>query len=412
LTLPAAAKSGHPARRLRILVLTSTFPRGQGDTTPPFVLDLCRELAREFDVHVLAPHAPGARPEENMDGVHVHRFRYLPERAQRLAYDGGITARLRRCPWLLLQVPFFVVALTLAACRLARALAPDAIHAHWLLPQGWAALLVRRACGRAVPVLCTLHGSDVHAWNAWPLRALKARALRAMTHLTAVSAALRDAALAAGADPARIEVVPMGVDVDGVFRCGPESGRVPGSAVFAGRLVPGKGVEVLLEAWANVPRATGRALTILGDGPARGALTDQARRLGIDGCVHFVGARPPPVVGDHFRAAAVAVFPFTGPEGLGIVVAEAQACGCPVIVSDIPSMAELVEPGITGSVTPAGDVAALSAAMGAVLGDPAHAARLGRAGREAATRRFAWKSVGACYRQILLKMVGMPLSGV
>ncbi len=60
----------------KILVLTTTFPRWRGDTDPPFVFELCRRLAGNFDVTVLAPHFPGSASEENMDGIRVVRFRY------------------------------------------------------------------------------------------------------------------------------------------------------------------------------------------------------------------------------------------------------------------------------------------------------------------------------------------------
>ncbi|RPJ15456.1 MAG: hypothetical protein EHM37_03645, partial [Deltaproteobacteria bacterium] len=61
-----------------VLVLTSTFPRWEGDVEPPFVYELARRLTDSIVVHVLAPHAPGSKRREILDGVHVHRFRYGP----------------------------------------------------------------------------------------------------------------------------------------------------------------------------------------------------------------------------------------------------------------------------------------------------------------------------------------------
>lgn len=393
----------------RILVLTSTLPRWQGDTTPPFVLDLCRELAREFEVHVLAPHATGAARHELVAGVHVHRFRYLPGRWQRLAYDGGITARIRRRPWFLLQVPCLVMAQLAATLRLVRTLHPVVIHAHWLLPQGLVARLVSRLCGTHPAVLCTLHGTDMHDWHWPPLPWLKSWLLRAMTRVTAVSASLGRAAVAAGADPGNVDVVPMGVDVDGVFHRGIDDSRVPGSAVFVGRLVPGKGVEILLRAWAQLaPDPAARQLIIIGDGPARAQLEQLADSLGLQGRVHYTGALPPPAVAEQFRSAAMAVFPFTGPEGLGIVVAEAQACGCPVVVSDIPAMADLVQAGRTGIVVKNGDVNALAGALSSLILDPGRGKVLAQAARVEVAGKFGWTEVGARYRAIIRQLVSPP----
>ena len=76
---------------MRVLVLTSTFPRWRGDREPPFVFELCRRLAASHELLVLAPHCPGAATEERLaERLTVCRFRYAPERLESLAYEGGI----------------------------------------------------------------------------------------------------------------------------------------------------------------------------------------------------------------------------------------------------------------------------------------------------------------------------------
>ena len=92
-----------PEGRGRILVLSSTFPRWEGDTEPGFVFDLCRHLAAELEVTVLAPHAAGARLRETLAGVSVVRYRYGPSSWEKLAHGSDVTAlrggyrrRLRR----------------------------------------------------------------------------------------------------------------------------------------------------------------------------------------------------------------------------------------------------------------------------------------------------------------------------
>lgn len=399
----APAASARP----KLLVLASTFPRWQGDVTPPFVLDLCRELAGSFEVHVLAPHARGAQTTEVVDGVNVRRFRYLPEVWQTLAYDGGIPERLRREPLALLQVPFFLFAQFCAALRLVWTLRPNVIHAHWVLPQGILALLVSWLCPGRPPVVCTLHGSDVHGLNTRPLRWIRMLTLRRVALVTIVSESLRMPVLGQGVAPDRVHLAPMGVETETLFRPSDAAERPCGVVVFAGRLVAGKGVDVLLRAWAQLPAVQDTAhLLLVGDGPARPALQAQALALGLGNRVHFTGAVPPPAVADRFRSATVAVFPFTGAEGLGLVVAEAQACGCPVIASDIPAVRDTVRPEVTGIVVPPGDVEALARAMQRVLSDPVLALRLARAGRASALEKYSWKVAGARYRDLLRSLAG------
>jgi hypothetical protein len=91
-----------------ILILTSTYPRWQGDTVPAFVHFLCRQLTDKYKVIVLAPHYPGSLSKETIDGVLVYRFRYFFAFAEKLAYDGGIIENLKSnvSKWLL--VPFFL----------------------------------------------------------------------------------------------------------------------------------------------------------------------------------------------------------------------------------------------------------------------------------------------------------------
>jgi glycosyltransferase involved in cell wall biosynthesis len=101
----------------------------------------------------------------------------------------------------------------------------------------------------------------------------------------------------------------------------------------------------------------------------------------------------------------MAVFPFTGPEGLGIVVAEAQACGCPVVVSNIPAMADLVQAGRTGIVVTPGDVDGLVGALSSLIGDPDQGRALAQAARTLVERKFGWSEVGARYQEIVRKLV-------
>jgi len=92
-----------------LLVLTSTFPRWEGDKEPPFVFELSKRLTTHFNVHLLTPHAPNAQLKENIANLEITRFKYFFTRFQTLAYNGGILANLKRNPWLYLLVPLFIL---------------------------------------------------------------------------------------------------------------------------------------------------------------------------------------------------------------------------------------------------------------------------------------------------------------
>ena len=145
--------------------------------------------------------------------------------------------------------------------------------------------------------------------------------------------------LAAGGLPAdRIDVKPNFLPVDP----GPGAGG-GGYAAFVGRLSEEKGVRVLLSAWRAVD---GLPLKIAGDGPLRPELERQAVREGL--AVEFLGYRQRDEVYALLRNAVMSILPSVCYEGFPMSMIESFACGTPVVVSRIGSLAELVEEGVTG----------------------------------------------------------------
>lgn len=402
-----AAPGAAAPERPRLLVLTSTFPRWRGDNLPVFVFDLCRQLAADFEVHVVAPHAAGTNLQDAWDGLHVHRYRYLPETWETLAYGAGMPATLGAHWRAWIQALFLGAAQCLAALRLAWRIRPRVIHAHWILPQGLVAGLVAPFAPGRPPFVCTIHGSDLYLMNGWPLRRIKQWVLGRAAHLTVVSRAMLDAVAELGVPPGRISVVPMGVDVDTLFHAATERERDPDLMVFVGRLVAMKGAGLLIAALAILaPHRPALRLVILGDGPERDALGLQARQLAIHERVHFLGAVTHAEVAGYLRRGALAVFPFMPgpgrqPEGMGLVVVEAQACACPVVAFSAPAVCENIRDGENGLLVSPGDVPGLAAAADRLLGDRALAARLGAAGAASAREKFGWGRVGARYRELL-----------
>jgi glycosyltransferase involved in cell wall biosynthesis len=390
----------------RLLVLTSTYPRWQGDHEPPFVHELARRLTDRFEVTVLAPHAPGALRRECLDGVEVERFRYAPERLERLAYDGGIPYKLQHRPWLGLLVPLFLLAQFIGTWSLLRRLRPSAVHAHWLLPQGLVALLVRRLSVNRAPVVVTAHGADLHGLRSAVSRRLKRLVLRSADAITVVSQAMADVALALQDIGDRLTVIPMGVDLLERFTPGPDRARGQ-TLVFAGRLVEKKGVTCLLEALHLLaPSHPDCRLLLAGSGPLERTLVRQAQRLGITDRVEFLGRYDNKTLPAILRRGDIAVFPFVrtaggDQEGLGLVVIEAMGCGLPVIAGDVTAVHDIVRDRETGCLAPPRDPHALASVIDALLRDPRQAGQLAHAGRAYVMAHFEWRSVAARYATVL-----------
>lgn len=166
-----------------------------------------------------------------------------------------------------------------------------------------------------------------------------------------------------------------------------ELGLAPDRPVilFASKLQTRKHADHLLEAYRSFIASRSPLdrpyLVIVGDGEQRATLEARTRELGLDE-VRFAGFRNQSELPRFFHLADVFVLP-SRHEPWGLIVNEAMAAGCPVIVStDVGSHADLVTDGIEGCVFPVGNIAALTDALHRVFASPDTAARMGRNARE------------------------------
>ena len=201
-------------------------------------------------------------------------------------------------------------------------------------------------------------------------------------YLKGVVAAWGAAAGGAGIPPEKIEVIYNAVPLEKI-------GTVPGAAaalarplvVTAGRLVPWKGIDGVIDAVAAVPEA---ALAVVGDGPSRAALMRRAREK-LSGRCAFTGALPHEDALAVLKSADVFVLN-SSYEGLSHLLIEALALGVPTVATSVGGNPEVITDGGNGLLVPAGDASALSAAIARVLGDGAFRARLSARAAESAKR--------------------------
>lgn len=255
---------------------------------------------------------------------------------------------------------------------------PDVVHAHgyravlMIMAGRWVAGWFRPEV-RGPAVVATLHGFPPRG----PGGRLCVWALRRVDGVVAVSSALAGWARAAGVDPARLWVIPNGVDRRGKGEApGQVTGR-PGGPRFGAlaRLSPEKGLDILMRA-AGMAREklAGMSLSIAGEGPERRRLEALARRLGLDGVVRFLGWVDDPVA--FLDGVDVLVAPSRS-EGQSLAVMEAMAAGRPVVAARVGGLSELVHDGETGLLVTPEDPAALAEAMVRLGLDAGERARMG-----------------------------------
>ena len=332
---------------MKVVVLTTSYPRSADDVAGAFVRDGVEAL--------------------RADGLEVRIVSPADFRHYGIAYGDGIPNNLRQAPWKVLALPLFLLGFARAARRAARGV--DVVHAHWL-PSALPAL----ATGK--PFVLQLWGSDVVL--AHRVRPIVRWLVRRAAAVVVASTALAVDARALGARDVR--VIPSGVRL-------PETVVEPDDpphVLYVGRLSEEKGVRELAVAVRGLP------LVVVGDGPLRDLFPEA------------VGFVPPSGVGPYYERAAVVVVP-SRREGYGIVAREAMACGRPVVATAVGGLIDAVEDGVSGVLVPPGDVGALRGALVRLLDDLDLRLILGTRARQESARfshAAAARSIEALYAEV------------
>ncbi|MEO3929634.1 glycosyltransferase family 4 protein [Micromonosporaceae bacterium B7E4] len=307
------------------------------------------------------------------------------------------------------------------AAELARSYDCDTVWFGAAAPLGLLAAGLRRRAGIGRAVAQT-HGHEV-GWAALPgARAALRRigdGVDVTTYLGEYTRVRLDRVLRGRTELRRLA---PGVDVD-VYHPDVDGSEVRARHGLAGRpvvvcvsrLVPRKGQDALIRAWAEIRRRVpGAALLVVGGGPYRGTLATLARRAGVADDVVFTGSVPTAELPAHYAAGDVYAMPCRtrnaglDVEGLGIVYLEASATGLPVVAGNSGGAPDAVREGETGYVVDGRDVGQLADRVATLLADPELARRMGAAGRAWVEREWRWERQA---RRMTELLTGRPGSG-
>jgi hypothetical protein len=350
---------------MNVLVLSHMFPSAANRTKGIFVLEQIRALEKLGVCCTVVAPMPWV-PRILTRTVLARRYPNVPRRARQGNIEIEYVRMLAfpRAALFALSGFFYYLACRASVRRLVREKKIELIHAHTILPDGFAALLLSREL--RLPLVCTLHGSDVKLYpkRSRATAAVTSWALRHVSGLVAVSENVGEAAQALNAahPPAIIRnganaehFHPRPRAMARTLLSLPAQGRI---LLFVGNLIPLKGAELLLRAAAD--GACDALLALVGDGPCRTELEATARRLGV--CALFAGARPHEEIPLWLNSADCLVLPSFS-EGLPTILAEAMLCRTPVIATAVGGTPEIVRNGETGLMVPPSNVTALAAAI-------------------------------------------------
>ncbi|HEX5053016.1 MAG TPA: glycosyltransferase family 4 protein [Planctomycetota bacterium] len=388
---PAARGPGAPAKAaLRPVMVVPDFDRIGGYELQALSLAAHHERTgvRSF---VLSNNPWGHAAREERLGVTIHRLPPLPP---------------ERPNWAALFVSF----LTFLNNHRREY---DVIHCHALTFLAACCARIARILKKPVVVKVATE-RDVREYHDNRTLAFRLffRWLKRADRLLCLSESIRREAIACGFRPEQAVIVPNGVDTE---RFAPAAeparaaarttlqvaGDTPGApfvALFVGRLVQRKGVDVLLRAWAATRDARQGLLLVVGDGPERASLERLARDLGLEfeTRVRFLGERTD--VRPCYAAADAFVFP-SRLEGLPNALLEAMSCGLPSIATRIGGCLDVMTEQ-SGMLVPSDDVGSLAGAIDELAGDPARRTQLAVAARRRVLAHFSFAVTAARLQQV------------
>lgn len=352
----------------RVLVIATTFPRWQNDTTPAFVYELSKRLQNNgFKIFVLAPHHNGAEKFEIMDGMRIYRFPYFwPEKYQKLAYEGGILPNIKRSNLSKIQVPFLFLSELYYTFKLIKKERIDVIHTHWIIPNGLIGAFCKKFFG--IRHILTIHAAGLFALEQLPFKKNIANFIvNNSDEITVVSSYIKERLINVVSPALRgilndkLKIIPMGVHVelyqketDVDYLKSKNNIRSKFSLLFIGRLAEKKGVKFLIKAMARIS-LTNKDVTLIicGDGPLRKELQQQVSDLKLRDFVRFTGYITDNEKLDYLKLSDILIVPsivteFGDTEGLPVVILEGLAAGKPIIASDVSGIKDVITDGVNG----------------------------------------------------------------
>ncbi|MFL6243068.1 MAG: glycosyltransferase [Acidimicrobiia bacterium] len=294
---------------------------------------------------------------------------------------------------------------------------PDVVHSHFWM-SGLASLAAARSLD--IPVAHTYHALGVVKRRHQGTQDTSPRARLAIERMLAINvdkviSTSADEAFELtrmGADPARVAVIPCGVDLNRFTPAGAVADRMCGRprVVVVSRLVERKGIGNVISALAYLP---GVELVIAGGAP--GAMLDEdaeaqrfarlARVHGVHERTELLGSVPRERVPALIRSGdVVACCPWYEP--FGLVAVEAMACGVPVVASAVGGLAETVVHDVTGLHVPARDPGRIASALTQLLGDEARRRSMGARSADRAAR-YGWTSIARRTADVLTEMLAV-----
>ncbi len=308
----------------------------------------------------------------------------------------------------LFEFPPYDLALAVRMHEVVRTHGLELLHCHYAIPHATSAWIARemlRETKEDVRLLTTLHGTDITIVGQDPsFYAITKFSIEKSDHITAVSEYLRDETVRAfGCTGCEVDVIHNFIDPDIYNRekyppvLKDQLGQSRPVMMHVSNFRAVKRVRDVVRVFAEVNKQMPCVLVMIGDGPDRPAAEEEARSLGVDGSVSFLGKLDQ--IAPLLAAADLFVLP-SQTESFGLSALEALASGVPVIGTRAGGLPEVIRDGETGILCEVGDVAGMAGAALAILEDPNRWSAMSRLAASDARERFSRDAIVGRYETL------------
>lgn len=399
---PTMNRTEPPA--MTIEVLTTSYPSHEHDWSGVFIAKLLQAVTRRgHHVKVIAPSDGEFHGKRRLHGIETLRFPYfIPRALHRLTRGGGgIPENLResnlaKVQLLPMMVMFFI-------CSLWNSRRADLIYANWL-GAGIVGAAVSMLTGK--PLVISFRGDDGYlARDRLLWRLLTKWVSKRAAAIAPVSSELLEIIRTLGVPEEKLYLPRFGVDAEMFVPAEqPVRNSDPVRVIYAGALIPKKGIQTLFQA-LNHESLRDVCLVLVGDGYYADELRSLCESAGLSQRTHWTGSLSPPAVAEEMRRSDILCLPsFT--EGSPNVIKEAMACGLPVVASRVGGVPDLVREGETGLLFEAGDANQLRTCLVKLVADGHLRRKMGAAAREhILVSGMTWDDTAKDFEEIFLRVL-------
>ena len=301
-----------------ILVFTTTFPKfTTWDATPGFVYDLSKRLQKLWlQIIVLTPRVPWSKKYEEKDWMKIYRYSYFFTDKLEKLNDWAILPNLKQNKLLYFQVPFLLLFWFINLVKLVKKEKIDTIHAHWIIPQWFLAVLYKKIFNKKIKIICTSLWADIFWLKGFIGTTIKKYTLKHIDYLTVMTFAMKVESQLLWIKKNKIEVIPMWVDTN-IFNPNKFDKSIRKRydineklLLFVGRLAEKKWVYYLIEAMKLITKKYSKTkLIIIWNGPLENKLKKQVNKLNLKNNVIFISSMEHNKLAIYYATADLFIWP-------------------------------------------------------------------------------------------------------